>query len=132
VWPVFVVVAAVDARVVLVASPLREIGALASTSRAIRIASAPRPRPAPVFPHGSGRRCYSADIRNKKSRYAGLLQSPLTDSNRRPPPYHAIQTATGGSQWQRFGASSSHFPAFRVPNVCHRLRPLCSITVASQ
>jgi hypothetical protein len=50
----------------------------------------------------------------------------------RPPPYHAIQTATGGSQWQRSGASSSHFPAFREPNVCHGLRPLCSIAVPSQ
>jgi hypothetical protein len=46
VWPVFVVVAAVDARVVLVASPLREIRRACNTSRAIRIASAPRPRPA--------------------------------------------------------------------------------------
>jgi hypothetical protein len=27
-------------------------------------------------------------IRNRKSRFAALLQSPLTDSNRRPPPYH--------------------------------------------
>src|SRR2546427_713337 len=31
--------------------------------------------------------CKSA--RNKKPRYARLLQSPLRDSNRRPPPYHA-------------------------------------------
>jgi hypothetical protein len=62
----------------------------------------------------------------------GFYRSPLTDSNRRPPPYHAIQTATGGSQWQRFGARSSHFRPFGEPNVCQRLRPLCSITVPSQ
>jgi hypothetical protein len=35
--------------------------------------------------------------RPRKSRFAGLLQSPLTDSNRRPPPYH------GG-----FGASRAY------------------------
>src|SRR5207244_8463288 len=35
-------------------------------------------------------------------------------------PYHAIQTATGGSQWQRFGGSSSHFPGLGEPNLCHR------------
>src|SRR6266568_77915 len=58
--------------------------------------------------------------------------SPLTDSNRRPPPYHAIQTATGGSRWQRFVASSSRFRASGHPNLCHPLRPLCSITVPSQ
>jgi hypothetical protein len=68
----------------------------------------------------------------KRPGFAGPLQSPLTDSNRRPPPYHAIQTATGGSRWQRFSASSSHFPAFGPPNLCHRLRPLCSITVPCQ
>src|SRR5215218_637155 len=36
-------------------------------------------------------------LRNKKPRCAGLLQEPLTDSNRRPPPYH------GG-----FGASRAY------------------------
>src|SRR2546428_3926083 len=61
-----------------------------------------------------------------------MKQSPLTDSNRRPPPYHAIKTATGGSQWQRFRASSGQFPVFGELNLCHRLRPLCSITVPSQ
>jgi len=70
--------------------------------------------------------------RGGKSRCAGLSRSPLPDSNRRPPPYHAIQTATGGSQWQRFGASSSHFGASGGPNLCHPLRPLCSTTVPSQ
>jgi hypothetical protein len=48
------------------------------------------------------------------------------------PPYHAIQTAAGGSQWQRLGARSSQFRAFGEPNVRHPLRPLCSITVPSQ
>jgi dGTP triphosphohydrolase len=34
---------------------------------------------------------------------AALLQSPLTDSNRRPPPYHPERVATGRNQWQRIG-----------------------------
>src|SRR5439155_6889988 len=62
----------------------------------------------------------------------GFRKSPLPDSNRRPPPYHAIQRAAGGSRWQRFGVSSSHFRPFRELNLCPRLRPLCSITVPSQ
>jgi hypothetical protein len=70
--------------------------------------------------------------REKRRRLAAFLQSPLTDSNRRPPPYHAIQTATGGSRWQRFVAKSNHFRALDGPSVCDRLRPLCSITVPSQ
>jgi hypothetical protein len=62
----------------------------------------------------------------------GRNRSPLTDSNRRPPPYHAIQAAAGGSRRQRFPVSSSHFGASGGPNLCHPLRPLCSITVPSQ
>src|SRR5512133_3695672 len=38
------------------------------------------------IPTSRSRTCNS--IRQAKVRYAGLLQSPLTDSNRRPPPYH--------------------------------------------
>jgi hypothetical protein len=52
--------------------------------------------------------------RAKAPRLRGFRQSPLPDSNRRPPPCHAIQTATGGSRWQRlalvqaiFGRSAS-------------------------
>ncbi|MDQ2984066.1 MAG: site-specific integrase [Actinomycetota bacterium] len=30
-----------------------------------------------------------------------ILKSPLTDSNRRPPPYHATLGAIGGNRWQR-------------------------------
>jgi hypothetical protein len=59
--------------------------------------------------------------------------SPLPDSNRRPPPYHAIQTTTGGSRWQRFGASSSHFPSLRrvepLPPVAPPLFHNCSIPI---
>jgi hypothetical protein len=33
----------------------------------------------------------------QKRRFAALSQSPLTDSNRRPPPYHAEVVANGGN-----------------------------------
>jgi hypothetical protein len=40
--------------------------------------------------------------RKEKRRFAALLQSPLTDSNRRPPPYHGTLAATGRNPRQRF------------------------------
>src|SRR5438034_3058060 len=61
-----------------------------------------RPPRSTLFPYTS-----SSDL--------ALLQSPLTDSNRRPPPYHVLPDATGGSRWQRFGASSSHSQASGDP-----------------
>ena len=36
----------------------------------------------------------------KKQRFARLLQSPLTDSNRRPPPHHALRSATSRNHRQ--------------------------------
>src|SRR5918992_5778122 len=39
--------------------------------------------------------------RTKKARFPDLLQSPLTDSNRRPPPYHGAPKATGRNPRQR-------------------------------
>jgi hypothetical protein len=88
------------------------------------------------------RRAYQKCVRNVSACFTlrqlqsadlqALCASPLTDSNRRPPPYHAIQTAAGGSRRQRFPVSSSHFRASGGPNLCHPLRPLCSITVPSQ
>jgi hypothetical protein len=33
-------------------------------------------------------------IRDEKAQFTGLLQSPLTDSNRRPPPYHPSPAGT--------------------------------------
>jgi hypothetical protein len=38
------------------------------------------------IPTAQCRKCKCS--RKQKARYAGILQSPLTDSNRRPPPYH--------------------------------------------
>ena len=34
--------------------------------------------------------------------HGGLFESPLTDSNRRPPPYRALLSAIGRNRWQRF------------------------------
>src|SRR2546430_7550007 len=67
----------------------------------------------------------------KQSRVGGLLQSPLTDSNRRPPPYHALQTATGRSRRQRFWLVSAVLEPVRFATVCHRLQPRGSIKAPS-
>jgi hypothetical protein len=40
--------------------------------------------------------------RSRKREFAGILQSPLTDSNRRPPPYHGLDAASGRNPRQRF------------------------------
>jgi hypothetical protein len=52
---------------------------------------------APARAAGSGRvtaRCEPCKYsRKEKSCCAGLLQSPLADSNRRPPPYHVLSAA---------------------------------------
>ena len=40
---------------------------------------------------------------NEKRRcFQRLTRSPLPDSNRRLPPYHALGSATGRNRWQRF------------------------------
>ena len=48
--------------------------------------------------------------REKRSRFTGTLQSPLTDSNRRPPPYHggsqAVLAGTAGHSRSRFSCKS--------------------------
>jgi hypothetical protein len=42
------------------------------------------------------------DNKNPDFRGFSLWQSPLTDSNRRPPPYHGTTQATGRNRRQRF------------------------------
>jgi hypothetical protein len=67
--------------------------------------------------------------RQEKPRFAGFLQSPLTDSNRRPP------CDPNGNRWQPVATvrpRSSHFRAAGGRNVCQQLRPLCSIPVPCQ
>jgi hypothetical protein len=60
-----------------------------------------------------------------------LCRSPLTDSNRRPPPYHAVPAATGRNPRQRFWRSFAVSGGVPFAAVCHRLRPLCSINAPS-
>src|SRR5438093_9843067 len=67
-------------------------------------------------------------LRQQKRPSAGLFKSPLTDSNRRPPPYHRFSEVVRRSQWQRFtawlGNSSRRISAVGFAG----LRPLCSTT----
>ena len=61
----------------------------------------------------------------------GFCASPLTDSNRRPPPYHVLPDATGGRRWQRNSLVFAVPRASRFAAGCHRLRPRGSITAPS-
>src|SRR5439155_20674202 len=58
---------------------------------------------------------------------AGLCKSPLTDSNRRPPPYHGTSPATGGNRRQRFPLVFAVFAGARFARGCHWLQPRGSI-----
>src|SRR5215216_1289335 len=60
--------------------------------------------------------------RPRKPRFPGLLESPLTDSNRRPPPYHALRSATGGNPRQRFWLVE---PSWGFA-ICDRLPPVAN------
>jgi hypothetical protein len=70
-------------------------------------------------------------VRPKKPRFARLLQSPLTDSNRRPPPYHEALTATEGNAWQRLWLVSAGFGGRAFAVDCPWLRLLGSINAPS-
>jgi hypothetical protein len=55
-----------------------------------------------------------------------FTKSPLTDSNRRPPPYHALAAATAGTRWQRLTKVLTAFvgsPLPPVATVCARSAP---------
>jgi hypothetical protein len=69
--------------------------------------------------------------RRRKPRFAPLLQSPLTDSNRRPPPYHGTSQATGGSRWQRIWPVFAVCGPERFAADCRRLQPRGSIKAPS-
>jgi hypothetical protein len=62
-----------------------------------------------------------------KGPHSAELRSPLADSNRRPPPYHAPQSATGRNPRQRFWLDFAgyRFTAFATGR--HLLPPPCSI-----
>src|SRR6266581_339051 len=59
------------------------------------------------------------------------IGSPLTDSNRRPPPYHGTSQATGRNLRQRFWLVSAASATPRFADDCHRLQPRGSIKAPS-
>jgi hypothetical protein len=69
--------------------------------------------------------------RQQRALFAGLYRSPLTDSNRRPPPYHVLLAATGRNPRQRFSLVFAVFGAVAFAAVCHRLQPRGSIKAPS-
>jgi len=69
--------------------------------------------------------------RQRKLRFAGPLQSPLPDSNPRPPPYHGTTQATGRKPRQRFSLVGAVFAPVRFATDCHRLQPRGSIKAPS-
>jgi hypothetical protein len=77
-----------------------------------------------VSARSSNRQHQSADLQ-------ALYRSPLTDSSRRPPPYHALRTATGRNPRQRFRLVSALFRLGAFATGCHWLRPLGSINAPS-
>jgi hypothetical protein len=85
-----------------------------------------------VYPFGTRSHLAVYSLDAERPALAGLSEEPSDGLEPSTPSYHAIQTATAGSRWQRFEARSSHFRPFGEPNVCHPLRPLCSIGVPSQ
>jgi hypothetical protein len=66
-----------------------------------------------------------------RGRNGSVERSPLTDSNRRPPPYHALLSATGRKPRQRFWRVSAVFERMRFATGCHRLQPRGSIKAPS-
>jgi hypothetical protein len=73
----------------------------------------------------------SRDAGRRKGLISRNFASPLTDSNRRPPPYHGTPQATDGSRWQRIWLVSAVFRGLRFASDCHGLRPLGSISAPS-
>ena len=68
-------------------------------------------------------RCWTCKpIRKRKSGFAGLLQSPLTDSNRRPPPYHRSNRQPDATHGNGFRL----FPPVRAGAICDRLPPVAA------
>src|SRR5512132_2441459 len=68
------------------------------------------------------------EIEPRSCRVAAVLQSPLPDSNRRPPPYHVPHDATGGSWWQRIWLRKAVLRRRAFATGCCWLRPLGSIS----
>ena len=65
---------------------------------------------------------------NTTSLFAGIFsRSPLTDSNRRPPPYHALLSATGRNLRQPFSLGLAVSAPAAFATACYRLQPRGSI-----
>src|SRR5439155_1494846 len=58
-------------------------------------------------------------------------RSPLTDSNRRPPPYHALRSATARNPRQRFPYVLAASAPISFATDCDRLQPRGSIKAPS-
>ena len=63
----------------------------------------------------------------RKPRSCWVRESPLTDSNRRPPPYHQSSSATGRNPRQRFPLALASLGGGRFATDCHGLQPRGSI-----
>src|SRR5918994_2300680 len=63
------------------------------------------------------------ELIKEKPRFAGTLQSSLTDSNRRPPPYHGTPSATGRNPRQPFSPAFAVSALPRFATDCHWLQP---------
>jgi hypothetical protein len=74
---------------------------------------------------------WSSSQQTEPTRVQRLLQSPLTDSNRRPPPYHPSPGATGCNPRQRFPRVFASFGRGRFATDCHCLQPRGSIRAPS-
>jgi hypothetical protein len=72
------------------------------------------------------------DSSNTKVLFAGTSCKPSgTDSKRRPPPYHALQPATGRNLRQRFSLDLAVLGPGRFARGCDRLQPRGSIKAPS-
>jgi hypothetical protein len=70
-------------------------------------------------------------LRQQKRPFCWPFKSPLTDSNRRPPPYHVLPSATGRNPRQRFWLVLAASAPIRFATDCHRLQPRGSIKAPS-
>jgi PLD-like domain len=74
------------------------------------------------------------EIRVKSARFARLLQSPLADSNRRPPPYHggALPTELRGRVGDCSRGSSRVFPCGTASDASVIVRPCHTLSKGGQ
>ena len=68
----------------------------------------------------------------EKGPFAGPLLSPLTDSNRRSPPYHALRNRCRGLPSAANRLASAVLGVIRFATGCHWLRPAGSINAQSR